>query len=289
MSGEPSSSSSGTSELVLRIISAAVLAAFALFVTWQGGYPFTLLCAVGAILILIEYAKICSASLPLHIKFATVASLVLVISAWLTGQVLLSLVIACAGMVVLSAWEWIVRRSAWGALGLLYAMLPFLAMVSFRGDDSNGLAIILVMFACVWGADTFAYFAGRAIGGPKLAPRISPKKTWAGYFGGLVGAVVVSFALAYWLEHRPGGAFVILMVVLATISQIGDLLESGLKRRFDVKDSGSIIPGHGGVLDRLDGLIAVAVSLWLAVLFISWMGGSTASYSQIVMNAFLLP
>ena len=289
MSGGSLPSSSGTRELVLRVVSAVILAVFALFVTWQGGYPFTLLCAVGAVLILTEYAKICSPSLPIHVKFAAFGTLLLAIAAVLTDQTIPGMIIVGIGVSVLSAWEWLIRKSVWGALGLLYAALPFFAMISFRGGDAAGLAIILVMFACVWGADTFAYFAGRLIGGPKLAPRISPKKTWAGYFGGLLGAVLVSLALTYWLGYHPGVAFVVLVLVLATISQIGDLLESALKRRFDVKDSGSLIPGHGGVLDRIDGLITVGVSLWLAALAVYWVGGSSASYSQIVMNAFLLP
>ena len=248
-----------------------------------------LLCAVGAVLILLEYQKICGASITQSMKFASFGALILVIAATLTGQAEIGFLVTCAGLVLLAIWEWLVRKSIWSPLGLLYAVLPFFAMISFRGDDAAGLAIVLVMFACVWGADTFAYFAGRLIGGPKLAPRISPKKTWAGYFGGLVGAVVVSVALVSWLGYRPGAAFVVLTLILATVSQIGDLLESALKRRFDAKDSGTLIPGHGGVLDRIDGLIAVCISLWLAAFSVSWISGSSTSYSQIVMNAFLLP
>ncbi len=289
MSDGPSGSATGASELVLRVVSALILATFALFVSWQGGYSFSILCAVGAGLILMEYMRICGTSIPIRVKFASFGLLALIIAASLTNQQVLAMALTGGGVLALTLWEWLVRKSIWGGLGLAYAALPFFALISFRGSDQAGLAVILIMFACVWGADTFAYFAGRLIGGPKLAPRISPKKTWAGYIGGLVGAAVISSALVYWLGYRPGVYFIALTLVLATVSQIGDLLESMLKRRFDVKDSGALIPGHGGVLDRIDGLIAVCVVLWVAALIASRIIESGGTSSQIVMNAFLLP
>ncbi len=187
-------------------------------------------------------------------------------------------------------WEWqkITRQTpaniAWLIAGILYAILPVAALIYLR-NGSHGFtvipsaapkfSIVLAVVAAVIATDVGAYFAGRILGGPKLAPRISPKKTWAGFFGGIVSAILVIAALQYFLPHVSAefpaepdaparAANVALNAALfsapvSVVSQVGDLFESWLKRRFDVKDSSHIIPGHGGVMDRLDGLIAASV------------------------------
>jgi phosphatidate cytidylyltransferase len=150
--------------------------------------------------------------------------------------------------------------SKWRYFGIFYVGLPALALVLLRGDAHYGFAATLWIFLVVWSADTLAYFAGRIIGGPKLAPVISPKKTWAGLGGAVAGSALVSFIFACVTQLNGVWTLAILAGCLAIVEQAGDLFESSLKRFHEVKDSGQLIPGHGGVIDRVDGLIAVAVA-----------------------------
>jgi len=195
----------------------------------------------------------------------------------------------CVGFVVLALWQMFVNRTIWSALGLAYAALPFFAMSDLRSDNYNGLIVILLLYFCVWGADVFAYFAGRTIGGPKLAPRISPNKTWSGFIGSLVGALFLSYLVDLAAGFDPILVFFIIMLLAAVVSQLGDLMESSIKRKFDVKDSGSIIPGHGGVLDRVDGLVVAAVFIWLVTLYISAQTGQSNDLPTVFVDAFLKP
>ena len=159
------------------------------------------------------------------------------------------------------------EASKWSYFGIFYVGFPALALVLLRGDPDYGFAAILWIFLIVWSADTLAYFAGRIIGGPKLAPLISPKKTWAGLGGAVAGSALVSIIFA-WITPLNGiWALAILAGCLALVEQAGDLFESSLKRFHGVKDSGTLIPGHGGVIDRVDGLIAVAVAAALIGIF----------------------
>ncbi len=133
------------------------------------------------------------------------------------------------------------------------------ASVLLRFDTQFGFLAIAFVFAIVWASDILGYFVGRAVGGPKLWERVSPKKTRSGAIGGLVGAVIASMGLAFFTGPSPV-AMGLLAAVLSVLSQAGDLFESAVKRRFDVKDSSQIIPGHGGLMDRLDGFIVVVVA-----------------------------
>lgn len=148
-------------------------------------------------------------------------------------------------------------------IGLLYCGLPGIALIWLR-EQGWGLYATLLLMLVVWGADIAAYFTGRAVGGPKLAPAISPNKTISGAIGGLVGAVAAALLLMpLWPGYaNSAGALrlALLALPLAILSVLGDLYESWLKRRCGVKDSGTILPGHGGVMDRLDGLVPVAVA-----------------------------
>ncbi len=147
----------------------------------------------------------------------------------------------------------------WAAGGVLYAGLLFLAVVALRFSTPFGARAIVWLFATVWSTDIFAYFGGRLIGGPKLWPRVSPSKTWSGTVTGVaVGTLAGSLVAMRGLASSPA-ATVVLTLVAAVLSQGGDAFESGVKRRFGVKDSSRLIPGHGGVMDRLDGFIAAAV------------------------------
>jgi phosphatidate cytidylyltransferase len=145
------------------------------------------------------------------------------------------------------------------AAGVLYIGLAGIALISLRHDNEAGRDNVLFLFLVVWASDIGAYLAGRALGGPKLAPGISPNKTWSGAAGGLLSALLVGGACA--LAFTPGASLLAITVVatlLSVASMLGDLAESAMKRRFKVKDTSSLIPGHGGLLDRLDGVLAAA-------------------------------
>jgi phosphatidate cytidylyltransferase len=144
------------------------------------------------------------------------------------------------------------------AAGVLYAGAGLVAPVLLRADPEFGFAALILLFAVVWGTDIFGYFAGRAIGGPKLWPRVSPKKTWAGAIGGALAAVVAAMVIAAALGLANVRAIGIVALLLSIVSQAGDLMESAIKRRFGAKDAGHLIPGHGGLMDRLDGFVAAA-------------------------------
>ncbi len=144
--------------------------------------------------------------------------------------------------------------------GIGYAGGMVLAPVFLRADDGFGFAVIVLLFAIVWTTDVLGYFAGRAFGGPKLWPAVSPKKTWSGAIAGTIGAVVVALLVAAQFGSFNRIAIITVALLLSVVSQAGDLFESWVKRQFDAKDSSHIIPGHGGVMDRLDGFWAAAVA-----------------------------
>jgi len=144
------------------------------------------------------------------------------------------------------------------AFGIPYIVFGSIALLWVRGVPDDGLGLLIYLLFAVWATDIGAYAAGRTIGGPKLAPRISPKKTWAGLIGGMIAAAAFGSGVALAFGAARPGFAALLAAGLAVVSQAGDLFESGVKRHFDVKDSGHLIPGHGGLLDRVDGLIVAA-------------------------------
>lgn len=155
-------------------------------------------------------------------------------------------------------------------LSICAVMAPVIALLYLRfWDGAKGFYLTIWLFVCIWSFDTIAFFAGRAIGGPKLAPSISPKKTWSGFIFGIFGAVISCLLVHYVLNFNTNAiVFVLITILLAVLSQMGDLAESKFKRHHKVKDSGSIIPGHGGVLDRMDGFFLAAPALM--ILYILW-------------------
>lgn len=168
-------------------------------------------------------------------------------------------------------WEWatiVGARVLWMAFGVVYLAVPAAGLILLRqASPPAGWAAILLILAVVWATDVAAYFAGRSVGGPKLWPRVSPKKTWSGAVGGLAAALVAGGLVASLAGAGSVWSGVLLAAPLSVAAQAGDLFESAVKRRFGVKDSGTIIPGHGGVLDRVDGLLgAAALALLLAAL-----------------------
>jgi phosphatidate cytidylyltransferase len=167
-------------------------------------------------------------------------------------------------------YEWTRLTKGWGAAwyvgGFLYAALAALALlwIRERADEAEGLRLVLWVFVVVWSVDIGAYFAGRKIGGPKLAPSISPGKTWAGFYGGVAAATLLGGAWVLYTSLHP--VLLLLAPLFAAAAQGGDLFESWMKRRAGVKDSGRWLPGHGGVFDRVDGLLPVAILTAIAVI-----------------------
>ncbi len=189
---------------------------------------------------------------------AMVMAAVALVAAYLGGYVFAILVAVAAGAMFVE-WRHLTGRwgPGWMIAGFAYALLPALALLWLRDRAPQGLELILWVFIVTWTTDIGAYFAGRAIGGPKLAPTISPNKTWAGLIGGMASAGLAGWAWTQFVMLPP--ALLWLAPAFAVAAQGGDLFESWLKRRAGAKDSGSMLPGHGGVLDRLDGLVVVAL------------------------------
>jgi phosphatidate cytidylyltransferase len=256
-----SGASARWNDLGRRALSAAVLAPLALGCIWYGGPPYILLIAFAAVGLAIEWVWLCGAT-PSRVPGAAVpavvlAGLVLALHWFWTGAVLM-----LAGFAVL----WIATRRAQLGAGILYVGLPTMALEWLRLETASGRANVLLLVLIVWASDIGAYAVGRLLDGPKLAPRLSPGKTWSGAIGGLIAAIVVGQLAAGLLGGAPIGRTAVLAGLLGIATQAGDLLESGIKRHFGVKDSGRLIPGHGGLLDRLDGLLAAAPVAAVAVL-----------------------
>jgi phosphatidate cytidylyltransferase len=246
----------GSSNLVMRVVAALVLAPVTIAIAWFGGWPWLWLVMAAAGLIYVEWLMIVGAVRERALVttgLLAVAAAGLCLMAGLTAP---ALGVLAAGIVVLAT---LARgQRPWVAGGLVYAGLAMVAAILVRADAEFGFLALVFVLLVVWGADIGGYFAGRAIGGPKLWPRVSPKKTWAGAIGGLA----LSLAAAAAIAALGFGRLVPLLVlggVLSVVSQLGDLFESAVKRRFGVKDSSQIIPGHGGLMDRLDGFVAAIV------------------------------
>ncbi|RJG45355.1 phosphatidate cytidylyltransferase [Mesorhizobium sp. DCY119] len=251
------------SNLQLRVISGIVMAAVVLLLAWLGGLPFRILSAAIAAAVFYEWCAMSrtSTNSAYHALSAILlaAALIALVAGFPAATVFA--VLGCA--VVASALTGLIRgQGTWTTAGLAYAGLSGISLAFLRDADRSGLMAILFLFATVWATDIFAYFVGRAIGGPKLAPSISPGKTWSGAIGGTVCGMVAGLAVAF----LAGGNLLTLIPVvflLSVASQIGDLFESWVKRRHGVKDSSNLIPGHGGVMDRVDGLVAAAFALYV--------------------------
>ena len=197
-------------------------------------------------------------NLALRIASAVVLAPVAIGAAYVGGWFFAVFWVAAAVAVV---WEWtrMVSGVAWIAAGILYAAAMFAAPVILRSDPAFGLLAIVLLFAIVWSTDIFGYFGGRSIGGPKLMPVVSPKKTWSGAISGTLGAMIVAVLVAKLFGTFSTLAIAGVALLLSVCAQSGDLFESFVKRKFGVKDSSQLIPGHGGVMDRLDGFWTAAL------------------------------
>lgn len=254
-------------DLALRGASAVVLIPLALFGIWSGGVVWDVLIGAAMVLLSWEWLRLCGASVyrwpGILLPFICLG--VMLLAAF--GPPLGALGLLVAGTLLLLLLQR--QGDIWPAAALFYIGLCGFSLILLRGADWAGLLNTLFMVLIVWASDTGAYLAGRAFGGPKLAPAISPGKTWSGAAGGLVAAILVGAGAAALLA--PGGASraAAIAAMLGLMSQAGDLLQSAIKRRFGVKDSSSLIPGHGGLFDRLDGVMAAAP---LATAFALWAG-----------------
>lgn len=251
--------------LGLRVISAIVLIPAVVLAIWTGGWLFLLMIAVAVALLANEWGLMVAKQAPARIG-ATVGIIVLASAFsghWQHFEIAIWTLLAGSLVAGLVGWQ-LEKKALSPAYGVFYIGLPVLAITWLRTTD-QGLTWTVALFAVTWSADIVAYAVGNAVKGPKLWPRFSPNKTWSGFIGGLIGAVIAAMAVSV-LSHLKisiiAAAAVGLLGGLATMA--GDLWESVLKRRFGVKDSGSLIPGHGGLLDRVDGLMFAAIVVALA-------------------------
>ncbi|MFM9850439.1 MAG: phosphatidate cytidylyltransferase [Hyphomicrobiaceae bacterium] len=241
-------------DLVPRLASGIVLAVGALALTWAGVWPFALLVLAVALIIAWEWGGIvrgASVDTIFVVSALAIVAAVLLTSSGTPGLALITLIVGA----ILAALLGFGDRGHLSSLGVLYAGLPAISLIWLRSSQQWGFVAVLFVLLLVWATDTGAYAAGRAFGGPRLAPRWSPNKTWAGLIGGVACAMLVAAAVGYMAETGSIGRMVIGAGVLAVVAQAGDITESALKRQHGVKDASTLIPGHGGFMDRVDGLV----------------------------------
>lgn len=250
-------------ELGLRIVSGVVLGVLVLAATWAGGIWFRAIAVIIMVLMHYEFSSMSNA--PARAPLANAIGWLAILAAAafvltsLPSMALAAIFIGGCGAVLAG----LTRGGVWSATAVLYAGLSGLALAEIRGEGLFGLFAMLFIFAIVWATDIMAYFCGRALGGPKLAPRISPGKTWSGAIFGAAAGVGAGLGVALAFRHGGGWMIPLIALLLSVASEIGDLFESWVKRRFGAKDSSHLIPGHGGVMDRVDGLVFAAFAAFL--------------------------
>jgi phosphatidate cytidylyltransferase len=264
----PAAGQPDSRNLVMRIAAAAVLIPLAVAIAYAGGWLWTALVTLAAIGLFVEWLAIVGLTGGIRVTVPGVAALAVAGLCFAIGRLDAALIVLAAGFVAVVSIA--PERRNWAAAGFLYAAAAEIASVLVRLDPVKGFAALMFVLLIVWVTDSGGYFAGRGIGGPKLWPRVSPKKTWAGAAGGFAASLAVAVGFAVFDLGRIG-PLLMLSGALSVVSQLGDLFESAVKRRFGVKDSSHIIPGHGGLLDRLDGFVAAVV---VAALFGLLRGGA---------------
>jgi len=250
--------------LALRIASAAILAPLALLATWAGGSVFAGLIAFLCVLMSFEWARMIERSETSAIFYALGAASAAALTLAAAGYYGFAFLAAGAGGAV--AFMSARANRGWAAFGAAFFIAPAVALLWLREEHEAGGGLVLLLFAIVWAADTGGYTGGRLVGGPKLSRSISPAKTWAGAAGGLVfGALAAALAAPALLGWPADGFALAVGGGLGLASIVGDMAESAIKRRFGIKDMSGFIPGHGGVLDRLDGMIFATAAMTAAL------------------------
>lgn len=258
MAADPARTTMFGNDLAVRAVSGIILVTIAAVALWLGDIAFWLLLMAGALAMQHEWAGLVGRHQRRQLSMLALMASLSMLSPFADGPGFLSFGFIIGGAFFIAT----IDRSFKLAWGVFYCALPVMALLYLRAQD-NGLLLAFWTMATVWATDIGAYFAGRGIGGPKIAPAISPSKTWAGLAGGMTAAM--GFAM---IMHGQFGLPFILVLAsapLAMVAQIGDFLESWMKRQAGVKDSGTLIPGHGGILDRVDGLVPVAPAVALLV------------------------
>jgi len=252
------------SNLYIRILTAIIFAAIALWFTWLGGWIFAIFSwGIGAA-VFYEWQSLTVNDVNFTVK--AIAWLIYCLTAvaftlfFPAYSLFIFLFAAFLILVVLSLYNKVQL-----ATGFLYAALPSAALTFLRGDTVVGFDTVLFLFAVVWGTDIGAYFSGRTFQGPKLAPFISPNKTWSGAIGGaIIGILCGEFIIYLFINGAFANIITIgLALAISIVSQFGDIFESWIKRRYKAKDSSNLLPGHGGFMDRVDGLVFAAILLYL--------------------------
>jgi len=266
-SGSDKAGPAAMENFLRRTASALVLAPLAILAVFWGSWVFTALCAIAAAIVFWEWSVLVARAAGWRILGPGLVALL--IAAILTQE---TMPYAAMGVVVLGALTVAAVSAAlpaahrpdvssrWPAAGAIYAGIVLICPIVLRSDPEMGIAAVLFLFATVWATDIFAYLVGRTLGGPLLWPRVSPKKTWAGAIGGLAGGIAAGSAVAYASAGTQPLVAGVLALILSIAAQLGDLLESWVKRRFGAKDASTLIPGHGGVMDRVDGLLLAALA-----------------------------
>ena len=270
MTGSDAASTAGQEgrNLLLRIAASLVLAPLAVAAAYVGGWLWTSLVTVATIGLYVEWLTVIGARrLPLILP----GVVVLLGTGWVEAEhfdvARVSLLLGL-GMVAVAIFSR--DRHGWAVAGVGYALAASVASSLLRRDPAWGFVALMFVLMVVWGTDIGGYFSGRLIGGPKLWPQVSPKKTWAGAIGGFTASLAVAIGFAAFGLGKTG-SLLLLGALLSVAAQLGDLFESAVKRRFGVKDSSHLIPGHGGLMDRLDGFVAAAI---LAAVFGFLRGGA---------------
>jgi len=268
------------SNLKARVLSALVMGLVVLCATFAGSWLFAVVSTVIAMLVWAEWVDVVCPNGDDRIRLLGFFFLGLVFLGALIVPNGTMPIVWAAATIAFAAASLILVGGLWSVAGFLYSGGALVALIMLResAGTASGLVAVLFLFAAVWSTDIGAYFAGRHFGGPKIATAISPNKTWSGAIGGLLAAVVaaiIAFAVAGLQSFVLAGT---LAAILSAVSQVGDFFESWVKRRAGVKDSSHIIPGHGGVMDRVDGLVFAAIALWIMAIAASGFARPSAAF-----------
>lgn len=254
------------SDMARRLASAVVLGALALGAVVASPWTFAALVTGAGITVAWEWGRLVRGKGIdgiVVIQAIAVAAIAVFVTISRPDLALIAVAAAFVATAILGLWS---QTLAWSLLGLAYSVLPAWSMVWLRSDHTWGAIALLYLFAVAWTTDTASYAGGRLIGGPKLAPKISPQKTWSGLIIGTLTPALVGYAFALVLKETSNWRLALVSVAIAAACQIGDLSESAVKRRFGAKDTSNLIPGHGGLLDRIDGLLIAAMGAALIAL-----------------------